>query len=105
MAAALDNFAQIKAEHKMVIIGDMKELGVVSHDEHQKIVDMLKALDIETVWLVGAEFEHCDTPQLFRLFDNVEQVKEAIAVDKPHGKYILVKGSNSTKLFELPELL
>lgn len=105
MAAALDNFAQIKAEHKMVIIGDMKELGVVSHDEHQKIVDMLKALNIETVWLVGAEFEHCDTPQSFRLFDNVEQVKEAIAVDKPHGKYILVKGSNSTKLFELPELL
>lgn len=105
MAAALDNFAQIKAEHKMVIIGDMKELGEVSHDEHQKIVDMLKALDIETVWLVGAEFEHCDTPQSFRLFDNVEQVKEAIAADKPHGKYILVKGSNSTKLFELPELL
>lgn len=105
MAAALDNFAQIKAEHKMVIIGDMKELGVVSHDEHQKIVDMLKALNIETVWLVGAEFEHCDTPQSFRLFDNVEQVKEAIAADKPHGKYILVKGSNSTKLFELPELL
>ncbi|WP_308264615.1 UDP-N-acetylmuramoyl-tripeptide--D-alanyl-D-alanine ligase [Prevotella sp.] len=105
MAAALDNFAQIKAEHKMVIIGDMKELGEVSHSEHQKIVDMLKALDIETVWLVGAEFEHCDTPQSFRLFDNVEQVKEAIAVDKPHGKYILVKGSNSTKLFELPELL
>ncbi len=105
MAAALDNFAQIKAEHKMVIIGDMKELGEVSHNEHQKIVDMLKALDIETVWLVGAEFEHCDTPQSFRLFDNVEQVKEAIAADKPHGKYILVKGSNSTKLFELPELL
>lgn len=105
MAAALDNFAQIKAEHKMVIIGDMKELGVVSHDEHQKIVDMLKALNIETVWLVGAEFEHCDTPQSFCLFDNVEQVKEAIAADKPHGKYILVKGSNSTKLFELPELL
>lgn len=105
MAAALDNFAQIKAEHKMVIIGDMKELGEVSHDEHQKIVDMLKALDIETVWLVGAEFEHCDTPQSFCLFDNVEQVKDAIAADKPHGKYILVKGSNSTKLFELPELL
>ena len=71
----------------------------------QKIVDMLKALDIEPVWLVGAEFEHCDTPQSFCLFDNVEQVKEAIAADKPHGKYILVKGSNSTKLFELPELL
>ena len=105
MAAALDNFAQINANHKMVIIGDMKELGEVSHDEHQKIVDMLKASDIETVWLVGAEFEHCDTPHGFRLFDNVEQVKDAIAADKPQGRYILVKGSNSTKLFELPSLL
>ena len=105
MAAALDNFAQIKANHKMVIIGDMKELGEVSHDEHQKIVDMLKTSDIETVWLVGAEFEHCDTPHGFRLFDNVEQVKDAIAADKPQGRYILVKGSNSTKLFELPPLL
>lgn len=105
MAAALDNFAQIKANHKMVIIGDMKELGEVSNDEHQKIVDMLKASDIETVWLVGAEFEHCDTPHGFRLFDNVEQVKDAIAADKPQGRYILVKGSNSTKLFELPPLL
>ena len=105
MAAALDNFAQINANHKMVIIGDMKELGEVSHDEHQKIVDMLKTSDIETVWLVGAEFEHCDTPHGFRLFDNVEQVKDAIAADKPQGRYILVKGSNSTKLFELPPLL
>ena len=66
---------------------------------------MLKASDIETVWLVGAEFEHCDTPHGFRLFDNVEQVKDAIAADKPQGRYILVKGSNSTKLFELPALL
>lgn len=38
-------------------------------------------------------------------FDNVEKVKEAIAAAKPHGKYILIKGSNGTRLFQLPELL
>ena len=105
MAAALSNFADIKADGKMVIIGDMKELGEVSHDEHQKIVDQLKRMDLDRVWLVGSEFEGCDTPAGFRLFDNVEEVKAAIAANKPHGMYILVKGSNGTRLFQLPELL
>ena len=105
MAAALRNFADIDAKGKMVIVGDMKELGEVSHDEHQRIVDQLRQMTLDQVWLVGSEFEGCDTPSGFRLFDNVEKVKEAIAAAKPHGKYILIKGSNGTRLFQLPELL
>ena len=105
MAAALKNFAAIHAAGKMCIIGDMKELGEVSHAEHQKIVDLLKASDVDTVWLVGSEFEHCDTPDTFRKFDDVEQVKEALKADRPRGRYILIKGSNSTRLFQLPGLL
>ena len=105
MAAALRNFADIDAKGKMVIIGDMKELGEVSHDEHQRIVDQLRKMTLDQVWLVGSEFEGCDTPSGFRLFDNVDKVKEAIAAAKPRGKYILIKGSNGTKLFQLPELL
>ena len=105
MAASLKNFSAMRATDKMCIIGDMKELGAVSHEEHQKIVDILKSSGIDTVWLVGPEFEHCDAPATFRKFNDVEEVKEAIRADKPTGKYILVKGSNSTKLFQLPELL
>ena len=105
MAAALANFADIKADGKMVILGDMKELGPVSHDEHQKIVNQLRGMSLAGVWLVGSEFEGCDMPSDFRLFDNVEEVKKAIAADKPHGKYILIKGSNSTHLYQLPEML
>ena len=105
MAAALRNFADIDATGKMVIVGDMKELGEVSHDEHQSIVDQLRQMTLDQVWLVGSEFEGCDTPANFRLFDNVDKVKEAIAAAKPCGKYILIKGSNGTKLFQLPELL
>ena len=36
---------------------------------------------------------------------DVEEVKAAIAAEKPEGHYILIKGSNSTKLYQLPELL
>ena len=105
MAAALDNFAKMDAADKMCIIGDMKELGEASHEEHQKIIDRLKQLGLTTVWLVGSEFEHCHTPASFRKFDDVEAVKQAIKSSKPKGWYILIKGSNSTKLFQLPELL
>ena len=105
MAAALSNFQVINAEHKMCIIGDMKELGEVSHAEHQKIVDQLASMQLEQVWLVGEEFEHTHTPAHFRKFANVSEVKEAITADKPRGKYILVKGSNGTRLFELPQML
>lgn len=63
----------------------------------------LKADGITDVWLVGEAFGKtaCD----FRKFPDVESVKAAIAADQPQGKYILIKGSNSTKLFQLPELL
>ena len=103
MQAALENFKLMQAEHKMVILGAMRELGEVSAEEHQHVVDYLKATDVETVWLVGEEFNDakCD----YRKFKDVEEVKAAIAAEKPEGHYILIKGSNSTKLYQLPELL
>jgi UDP-N-acetylmuramoyl-tripeptide--D-alanyl-D-alanine ligase len=103
MMAALENFKLMQADNKMAILGAMRELGDVSQEEHQRIVDYLQTTDIKTVWLVGEEFENirCDYPK----FKDVEAVKAAIAEKQPAGHYILIKGSNSTKLFQLPELL
>ena len=103
MMAALENFKLMQADNKMAILGAMRELGDVSQEEHQRIVDYLQTTDIKTVWLVGEEFENirCDYPK----FKDVEAVKAAIAKEQPAGHYILIKGSNSTKLFQLPELL
>ena len=105
MAAALDNFALVKAEHKMCIIGMMGELGEDSHMEHEKLLNRLASMPLEQVWLVGSEFQGFTLPKHFRFFTDVEAVKTAIAEQKPQGCTILVKGSNSTKLFQLPELL
>ena len=103
MLAALENFKLMEADHKMVILGDMRELGEVSAEEHQHIVDVLKTMDLEEVWLVGDEFGKTDCD--YRKFKDVEEVKTTIATQSPEGKYILIKGSNGTKLFQLPELL
>ena len=110
MAAAIDNFKLMQVEHKMAILGKMGELGDVSDEEHQKVVNMLVEAGFDEVWLVGEEFEKAiahstrPTPH-FSVFHDVEEVKAAIAKQQPQHRYILIKGSNSVKLYQLPELL
>ena len=103
MRAALENFRLMEGKHKMAILGMMGELGNSSQKEHQKIVAQLATLDLEEVWLIGSEFAAIDCP--YRKFSDVEEVKAALREHQPQGRLILIKGSNSNKLFQLPELL
>ena len=103
MRAALDNFRLMDVKPKMAILGEMRELGNSSRKEHQKLVAQLAESNLDEVWLVGDEFT--DLPASFRHFHDVEEVKAAIAEQQPEGYYILIKGSNSTRLYQLPELL
>ena len=103
MKAAVDNLAAMNVPAKMAILGDMRELGEVSGEEHQRIVDLLKSKGLNDIWLVGEEFGKTDCA--FRKFKDVEEVKSAIAECQPQGKYILIKGSNSMRLYTLPEVL
>lgn len=103
MKAAIDNFHLMEVSPKMAILGDMRELGAVSDEEHQRTVDLLHEYGFEQVWLVGEEFgkTHCN----YRKFATAEEVKAAIKSEAIKGYYILIKGSNSIKLYELPALL
>ena len=88
---------------KMLILGDMLELGPTSLAEHQKVVNMLQDAGMEHVWLVGHEF--AKTQNTYRHFDNVDEVKAELQANRPEGCLILIKGSNSTRLHQLPPLL
>ena len=103
MKAALDNFRLMEVSPKMAILGKMGELGDVSDEEHQKIIKLLEEARFDEVWLVGEEFQKVNSR--FRTFANVDEGKAAIAQEQPQGRYILIKGSNSTHLYELPALL
>ena len=98
MAAAIDNFSMIQAPDKMLILGDMRELGDVSQAEHTNIVDMLKRKGFTQVWLVGSEFGKAAQGAGFRLFPDVEAVNVALSKEPVAGKTILIKGSNSIGL-------
>ena len=103
MAAALENFSLMQVEPKMAILGDMRELGESSRQEHIAVLEKLDKCNFDKVWLVGQEFEALDCN--YRKFANVEAVKEAIKAEPIKGYYILIKGSNGIRLFQLPELL
>lgn len=103
MMAALENFRQMEAAHKVAILGDMKELGEGSHEEHQKVVDFLKECGFERVMLVGPEFG--GTSSLFEHYKDVKEVEALLAAHPLQGCCVLVKGSNSMKLSELPASL
>lgn len=103
MMAALENFRQIEAAHKVAILGDMKELGEGSHEEHQKVVDFLKECGFERVMLVGPEFG--GTSSSFEHYKDVKEVEALLAAHPLQGCCVLVKGSNSMKLSELPASL
>ena len=103
MRAALENFRLMEVPHKVAVLGDMKELGEGSVEEHRQIVSLLATLGLEKVILVGAEFgKVCGD---FEHYPDVEAVKELFEKTKPKGKFILIKGSNSMKLFTLKDVL
>lgn len=100
MAAALTNFTFMDGAHKMVILGDMRELGGESLKEHKRIVKQLQTMELERIWLVGSEFEKAAVAGM-RVFKDVEAVKEALKEEPITDSTILIKGSNSTKLYQL----
>lgn len=103
MKAAIDNFFHLEADNKMLILGEMRELGLESIQEHQKIIKLIEDYGFHDVILVGEEFIHTGTT--FLCYRDVSALAKEIKTNQPIGKTILIKGSNGTKLFTLPELL
>ena len=98
MMAALKNFRDMDVTPKMAILGDMKELGACSLDEHRKIVAFLDEAGIDNVWLVGDQFTATANSEKYLTFAHVNEVIETLQKEEIQDFYILIKGSNSMKL-------
>jgi len=59
MKLAVENFAKINKENKIVCLGGMRELGADTLMEHQLLIDQLNQTNWENVLLVGSEFKPC----------------------------------------------
>ncbi|MBR5255714.1 MAG: UDP-N-acetylmuramoyl-tripeptide--D-alanyl-D-alanine ligase [Bacteroidales bacterium] len=102
MAAALDNFALLQADCKIVMLGDMRELGEDSVQEHVRIVKKLDTCGLTHACLVGEEFKKAlaetGTPDYVKWFATSDDLAAALAERPLTGATVLVKGSNSIRM-------
>lgn len=85
------------------ILGAMRELGEYTHLEHQNVVNMLAERKADLVYLVGEEYRLTTSPYL--IFDTVEQLHEYLSANPLTNRTILLKGSRSTKMEKLLDIL
>ena len=85
------------------ILGAMRELGEYSHLEHQNIVNMLAERKADCVFLVGEEYLQTTSP--YPVFENVDLLHKHLEEQPIKGKNILLKGSRSTKMEKLLDIL
>lgn len=103
MRASLEHFSDIPDRPRAVILGEMKELGKVSTEEHQQLVDFINRQQFEKVWLVGKAFHEVDTN--FPVFENVESFIENAQTYPISGYTVLLKGSHSVHLEKCVKVL
>ena len=100
MKLAIENFVLLKASRKLLIIGDLLELGTVSHEEHKKIIELVKKHNFTEVFFVGNEFfqfkSDYNYPYLF--FTDIDTLNKYLQNKKIKEYYVLLKASRGIKL-------
>ncbi len=105
MTASIRNFMQIRFPRKTLILGDMLELGNLSAEEHQKIVDLIRTDHFDHVFLVGQNFSRTQAGSALK-FDTTELLADYLGKQDPITEnLILVKGSRGISLEKIIEKL
>lgn len=105
MSHSIKNFRNICKSDNLLILGDMRELGNESEQEHKNILELIKELRFENVYLVGEEFQRVAKNSKFSSFINVEELAQYLQQHPVSGRDILVKGSNSIHLNKIIDSL
>ncbi len=106
MKAALESFKANPAENKIVILGDMFELGVNAAEEHQNIVNYLESINVLHAYLVGDNFYKTSSLShkitKLKLFSDLQFSLETTEFN---NSYILIKGSRGMALERVLDVL
>jgi UDP-N-acetylmuramoyl-tripeptide--D-alanyl-D-alanine ligase len=99
MAAAISNFNNIKANKKMVILGDMLELGEDAPNEHEQLGVLLKKCNFDFILLAGPLMQNAliHLPAAY-YFPDKFGLHTWLADHKIENTHILIKGSRGMGL-------
>jgi len=101
---AIQNLENIKHENKVMILGDMFELGEETNIEHQKIIDQCLKSGVSNVFLVGKIFNAINNTK-YTSFDNTGDLVELLKTQAIEDAFILIKGSRGMKLEQVVDYL
>ncbi len=101
MNSMIDSFAELKKDDKLCILGEMRELGSYSEEEHELLVQKMKTLNIESIF-VGKEFENTTNSNSFK---NTEDLINNLLKFQLKNRTILIKGSRGIALEKLIKFL
>jgi len=103
MEQALKNFGKLISPAKVVILGEMLELGEYSADEHKKIVDLASSMNFDKIILVGKGFANINGN--FHYFDSLLECVDYLRHNPLINATVLVKGSRGVKLEQVIQVL
>lgn len=104
MAAALENLQLLRADRKVIILGDMFELGDESYEEHRKIVQQACAIGAARVIFVGEAFmQHSRSDAEF--YETIDAAKAALQQRPVRDALVLLKASRSMAFEKLVDSL
>ena len=96
MKAAIENFAKLDANPKIIFIGGMMELGDDSIVEHQALVYLIEQYPWQQVILVGGDFSKVHHSFLY--FNSSTDAQEWFNKQHFEHTHLLVKGSRSMQM-------
>jgi UDP-N-acetylmuramoyl-tripeptide--D-alanyl-D-alanine ligase len=105
MEPALQDFAGSTHVRKVLILGDMLELGSECDKEHQDILELIEKLGFTEVFLVGPVFTRLNTKREWLCFQDSELARMWLDHHRINDAVILLKGSRGIKLEKLVDLL
>lgn len=99
MKVAIENFAKLAGDHKIVMLGAMMELGDHSSAEHLALLQLIASYSFTHVVLVGDDFlAHQNALPQFIYFKNTQEAKAWLAEQNPTNAQLLIKGSRSMQM-------
>ena len=106
MEFAIKNFHKKFTNDRILIIGDMLELGEYSKSAHKQIVNLIIDLSFDKVITVGENFfEISNTPNYFKKYHSTDELIKFISLKVVKEKNILIKGSRSLRLEKILKVL
>lgn len=101
MKAAIENFADMKGDKKILLLGSMMELGEDSKKEHESIISLINQYKWYAVVLVGKNFG--EIKHSYFNYENSSQARDWLKNKNPVNAQILIKGSRSMQMEKVME--